>query len=210
MKNIDSSEQLNELFTALAKAQADMPVVGKNKINPFFKSNYAGIEDMVMATRPCLSKNGLSVIYPPLIETESGEYMSCILCHSSGQWIKGVMKVSPTKADIQSLGSYKSYLRRYLYQDMTGCVTVDEDDDAETVMKNNGYRPQPITNNSSDKIRPDQVKEIERGIKGYSEIRESILESANCADLSELTQSQFKSIVTKLPTMVSAFENASR
>ncbi|WP_042892907.1 ERF family protein [Anaplasma marginale] len=40
------------------------------------------------------------------------------------------MKINPPKErDIHALGSYISYIRRYLYSSMIGIVVTDEDDD---------------------------------------------------------------------------------
>ena len=55
------------------------------------------------------------------------------LCHSSGQWIESAIAVNPTNNNIQTLGSYLTYLRRYTYAALVGVVASDEDDDAEKV-----------------------------------------------------------------------------
>jgi hypothetical protein len=41
------------------------------------------------------------------------------------------MTVNPPKQDIQSLGSYLTYLRRYTYSAIVGVVASEEDDDGE-------------------------------------------------------------------------------
>lgn len=208
MINIKSSEQLNELFTALAKAQLEMPIVNKNKINPFFKSNYADITEMVKTTRPSLNKNGLSVIYPSGINVEQGAIMTCRLCHSSGQWIEGSMKVSPTKADIQSLGSYLSYLERYLYKTMTGCVTSDEDDDGEMAMAEersyaNGRGP-------VDKISIDQVEQLEYELQNHPDIKKDMMSKMNIKSISEIERNKYQACLDRIRTIKSNLNAASK
>ena len=55
------SENINELATALAKAQGEMKNAGKTSDNPFFKSKYADLAEILNAVREPLSKYGLSI-----------------------------------------------------------------------------------------------------------------------------------------------------
>jgi hypothetical protein len=122
------SEQIDQLATALAKAQSEMPVASKNQKNPFFKSSYADFEAIIAASRPSLSKYGLSVVQPPFIGEEGNSYLVTILMHSSGQWIKSKARHNPPKTDIQSLASYNTYLKRMCYASLIGVATGDDDD----------------------------------------------------------------------------------
>lgn len=121
------SEQIDQLATALAKAQGEMQVAEKNKKNPFFKSNYADFESIIAATRPALSKYGLSVAQVPSILEDGSSYLMTILMHSSGQWIKSCAKHNPPKQDVQSLSSYNTYLKRMCYESIV-CVATGDDD----------------------------------------------------------------------------------
>src|SRR5258706_10071175 len=56
------SEDINELATALAKAQGEYTIAGLNRQNPYFKSKYADLASVVNAARPALTKYGLSVV----------------------------------------------------------------------------------------------------------------------------------------------------
>ena len=131
------SAEIDQLATALAKAQAEMAVAGKNQKNPFFKSSYADFQAIIQASRPALSKYGLSVVQPPFIYEEAADstntavgssYLVTILMHSSGQWIKSKARHNPLKSDIQSLSSYNTYLKRMCYTSLVGVVTGDDDD----------------------------------------------------------------------------------
>lgn len=125
------SEQIDQLAAALAKAQNEMLVASKNQKNPFFKSSYADFEAIIAASRPALTKYGLSVVQPPFIYEDSNSYLVTILMHASGQWIKSKARHNPPKADIQSLASYNTYLKRMCYASLIGVATGDEDDDGE-------------------------------------------------------------------------------
>ncbi|CDK30160.1 ERF family protein [Candidatus Babela massiliensis] len=125
------SENLNELFTALAKAQGEMKIANELCENPYFKSKYANLAEIVKASRPALSKNGLSVIQQILSDDEGRMLLCTILSHASGQWIESRVRIIPPKNDVQSIGSYMTYLKRYSYASIVGVVTSDEDDDGE-------------------------------------------------------------------------------
>ena len=95
------SDQIDQLATALAKAQSEFTTAKKDKDNPFFKSKYADLESVVNATRPALTKHGLSIIQSPFFENEKS-YLITLLMHNSGQWIKSKAQHNPQKSDIQS------------------------------------------------------------------------------------------------------------
>lgn len=132
----NQSEQLDQLFTALAKAQEKMGVAVKDSTNPFLKSRYADLEAVVKASRSALAANGLCVIQI-ISEGPEGKNLKTRLGHSSGQWMESSVYINPEKKDIQSLGSYITYLRRYSYAAMVGVITSD-DDDGESSMQRNG------------------------------------------------------------------------
>lgn len=128
------SRELDKLYTSLAKAQLEMIPAKTTSNNPFFKSKYADLSSIVGASRKVLATNGLSVIQRIIRSGSAGMTLLTRLCHSSGQWIESSMTVNPPKQDIQSLGSYLTYLRRYTYSAIVGVVTAGEDDDGEIAM----------------------------------------------------------------------------
>jgi hypothetical protein len=73
------SESLSNLATALAKAQAEMPVAAFDATNPFLKSKYATLGAVIQASRPILAKHKLSLVQFPISGPNLG------LGNSSGQ-----------------------------------------------------------------------------------------------------------------------------
>lgn len=124
----EQHKNYKELFTALVKAQAEMEVAELSRENPFFKSRYADFTEIVKATRPYLTKYGLSVIQP-IVTLGDQMLLRTMLCHVSGEYVSSEVKINPPKADVQSLGSYITYVRRYSYVSIVGACTGDEDDD---------------------------------------------------------------------------------
>lgn len=127
------SEQINELASALAKAQAKMKPAKKNTSNPFFKSQFADLESVVKSCMPHLNEQGISVMQIPAME-EGKQILETILAHSSGQWISGTYPINPVKNDPQGMGSAMSYARRYSLSAMVSQITAEDDDDGEGAM----------------------------------------------------------------------------
>jgi hypothetical protein len=118
-----TSEQLNEIAAALAKAQGAMKNAALNKVNPHFRSKYAdlaGIRDTVI---PALTANGIAVV-----QTLDADAVLTRLMHASGQWIESRCLI-PAQADMQKMGSAITYARRYSLSAICG-IAADEDDDA--------------------------------------------------------------------------------
>ena len=121
---MNKSENIAELAVALSKFQGEMETVGFDANNPFFKSKYATLAQLVDCSRKLLSKHGLSV--SQMLEGD-GE-VETILMHNSGQWISSKVKITPAKIDPQGIGSAITYARRYSYASALGLVSDDDDD----------------------------------------------------------------------------------
>ena len=117
-------EDLTELAPALVAAQADFSAVPKGSVNPFFKSKYAALPDVVQHTSPVLAKHGLAVTQ---FITEN-DTLTTMLIHKSGQYIQGTMALHLVKDDPQAQGSAVTYARRYSYMSVLGLVADDDDD----------------------------------------------------------------------------------
>lgn len=126
------SELINELCTALSKAQGEMQSAIKDKVNPYFRSKYADLSAVWDVARPVLSKHGLCVIQTTQMIPNSNQIvLVTTLAHCSGQWISSELPLNPAKNDSQGVGAAITYLRRYSLSAIVG-VVCDEDDDGET------------------------------------------------------------------------------
>ena len=166
---MNKSENINELATALSKAQGEMGSAFKSATNPFFKSTYATFEDIREASVPHLTKHGLSIVQ--ITESVAKEIsVVTILMHSSGQWIAGYYPVMALKPDPQSYKSALTYARRAAWESIVGVAT--SDDDAEIAMgrhvkeeeKNLHVKPnvlqKPEITNISEPKKPTVVKDL--------------------------------------------------
>jgi len=185
-------EDRKELFMALAKAQSEMKIAGCNSENPYFKSKYADLADIVRASRPALTKNGLCVIQQILISDDGASVLHTVLAHASGQSIDSTMRILPIKNDIQSFASYMTYCRRYSYASICGVVVGDEDDERQLVAKgtalNTKYNPKE---ESIEVVTKEQLDEINYELAEYPDIAEQVLEGLKLQNLANMPKSKY-------------------
>ena len=141
MNNIQS-DQINELASALAKAQAEIGSVQKDQDNPYFKSKFSSLSMVWETVKPSLTKHGISIVQMPGSD-ERGYFVQTQIMHSSGQWIRSTTYMKPSKEDPQGIGSLISYARRYALQAMV--MACPDDDDGEMAMGRSTSVPQVRT-----------------------------------------------------------------
>jgi len=123
------STDINEIATALAKAQAAMDNASKDRTNPAFKSKYADMASVRDAVNGPLSSHGIAYVQAAAT-TADGVTVETRLIHSSGQWLASVVGAVPKAYDPQSIGSAITYLRRYSLMAMVGIAPEDDDGNA--------------------------------------------------------------------------------
>ena len=152
---ITQSPEINELAGALSLAQGDMNPAKKGASNPFFKSKYADLSEVIEASRYPLTANDLSIVQ----YCDDG-YVVTQLMHSSGQWIRGRLRLQPKDGTPQGIGSALTYARRYSWQMMVGLGA--EDDDGEAAMGRSAYDPEiakpPARKKATPKKKPAEPK----------------------------------------------------
>jgi len=200
------SNELDKLFEALAKAQLEMDVARTDNVNPYFKSRYADLASVVKASRPFLAKNGICVIQRTITKDNGSIFLHTRLCHSSGQWIESNLEVKPPKNDIQTMGSYLTYLRRYTYAALTGVVASGEDDDGETAMKD------PRTGNHSDSVEPSKITKAQLQVlagelSSNPEILESLLKGFNIQKIADLPVKHYSKCIERIRDIKRAKED---
>jgi len=134
---MERSESINELATALSKAQGEMHASGKTGTNPFFKHAYATFDDVLAAVKKPLANNGLSFVQ--LIDQQDGtSVLTTILIHSSGQYMSSSTPLNAIASKgtnaLQDFGKAITYMKRYALAAMLG-VAGDEDDDGNSAGK---------------------------------------------------------------------------
>ena len=147
------SNEIDELASALVAAQAEFSAVPKGSTNPFFKSKYAALPDVVQSASPVLAKHGLAVSQFITHDESGGDALLTYLLHQSGQFMAYSMKLHMVKDDPQAQGSAVTYARRYAYMSALGLVA-DDDDDANSATKAKQSAPaKPKEKSSMDVMR---------------------------------------------------------
>ena len=151
---MEKSESIKELAIALAKAQGEMGSATKGSTNPFFKSKYADLADVINALKHPFSQNGLSYCQFP---SNDGERIAVttLLMHISGEWLSSEISFPTQKKDAQGAGSVITYARRYSLQAMAG-IPSDSDDDANIAVK--------IGNNMANKVLGNVKPKVDKNI----------------------------------------------
>lgn len=186
------SEQINELMTALAKAQGEMSHATKDSFNPHFKSKFADLASVWCACREPLAKNGLAITQT--MHADNGQSsLVTMLGHSSGQWMKSSIVVHPTSKP-QEMGILLSYYRRYMLAAMVGVY--QDDDDAETIEKQTRTRQEQAK--LSPEIQPiteTQYQVIMANLEDFPEAGEWLSKHFKVDNIRHLLQKDFPYIV---------------
>jgi hypothetical protein len=150
---MEHSESIKNLAVSLCAFQGEVENIKKTETNPFFKSKYASLADILGVIRQPLVDNGLSFVQFP--KGHCG--LETMLMHVSGEWLSESYEMKPIKDDPQGAGSVITYQRRYALGAILG-LNIDTDDDG-----NAGSAKDVITNSmvfkASELIRTSTLEE---------------------------------------------------
>ena len=142
---------MQQIATALVKAQRDFAPALKTSTNPHFRSRYADLAACVEAVIDALNANGIALVQRTH-DSDNGVAVETLLVHESGETISGgILHVPAAKHDPQGYGSALTYARRYSL--MAACGIAPEDDDANAASKT---RPTPVPRNAGASASPAQ------------------------------------------------------
>ena len=145
-----SSERIDQLVDALAKAQLEFPPLVRNKevfvvsrSGTRFAFKYATLDRLLDAVRAPLANHGL-VLVQTTHQNGQQIILETTLLHNSGQWISSELVLRPGETS-QEFGSSLTYMRRYAIAALL-CLAPEEDDDANIADGHeiNGVRDLPI------------------------------------------------------------------
>jgi len=170
--------------------QQEIGAITKGSENPFYKSKYFDINELIGQLMPLLKKHKLLLLQPLVTnEFEQNGVETQLIEVETGSMVKSFCKF-PDMNDPQKMGSAITYLRRYTLQSLLGLQS--EDDDAN---KASG-RDNPIKDYQKTKI---------DGLIHTSTIEESVKEQIE-SDMDNMTFDRAKKCIIYLqenqkPTM---------
>lgn len=136
-----AEEKTLTIAEAMAKVHEKLVQPKKDKANPFFKSKYVPLENVVEAIDNAIKGTGLAYMQLPF-STDDGVGVKTIVM-TKDEKIESDLVLPSKKVDAQAYGSVITYARRYALSAFFG-ITSDEDDDGnEAAKQTSGQRAKP-------------------------------------------------------------------
>jgi len=204
---MNTSENINELAGALAKAQGNISCAIEDKTNPHYKNSYASLSSVWDACRKPLSDNGLAVVQ--LIDKiDNQTYLITTITHASGQWIKSQMPINIEKVTPQGLGSLLTYYRRYMLSSMVGIAPGKDDaeeDDGTIAQKE--FKPHSAPTTLNEFISNVQVQQIKSLIpltgRTENDFVQWIFREFNADTIERIKKQNFDAVILRLNSAIS-------
>lgn len=200
---MNKSDSIKELALALSKAQGEFHNPANTAVNPFFKSKYAPLSEVINTIRPILAKYGLSIMQDDFGTGESVTVTTTIF-HSSGEWLQsGELTGKPEKNTVQAMGAVITYLRRYQLSSVLGLSSEDDTDGNETVKPDNKVPEKTKVEPAKlELITPEQMKALQTLISKSKTDPEKLKEYYKVTSSKELTKGQAKEAIDRLSNKV--------
>lgn len=158
MKKSESITKINKALVEFHK-QVKQPMKDAN--NPFFKSKYVPLENVVEAIDEVAPSLGLSFTQWASNDVNGRVGVSTMLLHESGEYIEyDPVYMKADKETAQGAGALISYLKRYSLSAVFG-ITSDQDDDGNYAsgVNNKPKQQQPKTKPTPPKMTTTNQKE---------------------------------------------------
>jgi len=111
-----------EILTKLSDVKNTIGKLSKKADNPFFKSKYLDLGEILESLEPLLQASKMVLLQPIVNDS----VVTQIYDLESGQVVESAIKL-PTLNDAQKIGSAITYYRRYSLQSLLSLQTEDDD-----------------------------------------------------------------------------------
>jgi hypothetical protein len=130
-------EDKKKFYKAVLALHGDIEALKKNEGNPFFKSKYVPLPDMIDALRPALQKHGFVLSQPVDVAPANGQHgyrnvVFSVITHAETGMSDQAKLAIPDMDDMQKLGGAITYARRYTLSALLGLREVDDDGNTAT------------------------------------------------------------------------------
>ena len=147
-----TSSELNLIGKALADVNEILANPKNTAQNPFFKSKYAPLNDILTDIRPLFAQHGLTILQNTLSLNDMVGIQTMIL-HVSGQYIQSdILFLKADKDTAQGQGSSITYGRRYQLSGMLNIASEDDDDGNHASSKQATKATPPVLKNAAGEI----------------------------------------------------------
>lgn len=177
---MEMTPTISKLANALLIFQVKVEKIKKDSKNPFFKSNYASLTNILDAIQEPLTESGLVITQFP----SGANGLHTLLIHAeSGEFISDYSEMGNVTDNPQQRGSCITYQKRYSISSVLS-LNFEEDDDANMATHTQPDKPQGIAPNPTQKqYPPDNNPWLNKNTK---EFEESVAFIKGGGDISEL------------------------
>lgn len=135
-----TSEKVDKVLPALFELKKQLKPMTKDSKNPFFKSSYLELPDLLDSLEPLLDGKGL-LLTQANCHRHGDEYVVSRLSHAeSGQYVEAEYKIGFVE-DAQKQGAKSTYGRRFSLKGLIGLSEHDDDGNAATGKKSEEAKP---------------------------------------------------------------------
>ena len=198
MRERQLNKEAEQVFNrSFAEAMAEMPDVKRTGHNKHLDVRYSTLDDLIHATRPVLSRHGLSLNWQSAIDGNNIT-VTAIVRHAQGHSIQTTLSGPRDNGKqmnaLQGGGSTETYLKRYTGFAILGLSSGDEaDDDGQTAT---------AATVSAEQYIALRDRAAEAGVD-----ESKICLAAGVSDLHQFPASQFQSAMNRLKRNMEAKRN---
>lgn len=199
---MNKSESITKINKALVEFHKKVKQPMKDAKNPFFKSKYVPLENVVEAIDEVAPSLGLSFTQWASNDSNGRVGVSTMLLHESGEYIEyDPVYMKADKETAQGAGALISYLKRYSLSAVFG-ITSDQDDDGNHASGVNNKPQQTLSKQKSQSVQKatkEQKEELTKAIElfigvavenGKSEEYKAQINKLQNANVDELSSEQ--------------------
>jgi hypothetical protein len=189
---VKTSDQINEIAAALAKAQATIKDAAKSI--QAYNYKYADLASVLQIVRPALSSNGIAVLQDTETLPNASISVTTRLLHVSGQWVESsplalVIEAKKGLSAAQNAGSVVTYARRYSLAALVGLA--QEDDDASA-----GKEAPPV-----EVISEAQLSTLRDLLAAAGKAEADVAKAMGVASLDLLPAARYPAVVKRLEAL---------
>ena len=200
------SESILKISKALIEFRKDVKQPMKDADNPYFKSKYVPLENVVEAIDEVAPSKGLAFTQWALNDEQGRVGVATLLLHDSGEFIEyDPVFMNADKNTPQGAGSLITYLKRYTLSAIFG-ITSDEDDDGNQATGNKSKPKQDAGKLELVKMNADVLAKILTS-KGNKQTREDIIKAyTQDANINNFTNQQLTQLAERIKAKVEQYK----
>lgn len=168
------SEETKNIFKALSDFKKDFKQPLKDADNPFFRSKYVPLENVVQSIDNEAPKHGLGYFQSTVTGENGTAGVITVITHSTGEYIEfDPLYLKADKATAQGMGSAITYARRYSLSSAFGIASdVDDDGNEASGKSNNQSNSYQSSKSNQGKEIAEPTQSVDTSIKsGYAKIK---------------------------------------